>query len=158
MPCSSSLEPVWAMDLAITDGCPASFAVAQAETGLMAANLAAGPKIHEGMPGICSQAGFKPITCACARLDCCKTMCAAMAAPAEWPAMTAGVRFICSSRARKPSAMPCKDRLSLAPRLVNAWPGKSGAMTSKKGLSKGSRPRQLKLPEPVPCKSKRQGP
>ena len=82
----------------------------------------------------------------------------AMAAPAEWPAMTAGVRFICSSRARKPSAMPCKDRLSFAPRLLNAWPGKSGAMTSKKGLSKGSRPRQLKLPEPVPCKSKRQGP
>ncbi|MGB4192718.1 MAG: UbiA family prenyltransferase [Limnohabitans sp.] len=41
--------------------------------------------------------------------------------------------------------------------LGGAWPGRSGATTVKCCAKVGNKPRQLKLPEPVPCSSM-QGP
>jgi len=139
-------------------GLLASLAVAHAETGFSAANLAAGLKIKEGRPGRGNQAGLKPISCACDRSRCCSNMLAAMAAPAECPPKTEGVTFNCHNKARKPSLMPCSDMLPAGPLLVKACPGKSGAMTWKRVLSNGIKPRQLKLPEPVPCNNNKVGP
>ena len=120
MPSSSSCEPVWSIDLANRVGRLANLAAAQADRGLRAANLAVGPNTQEGRPGMGSQAGFKPIKWVRDSAPWCKTMWAAMAAPAEWPAITVGVMSICSSKALSPSAMPCSDRLSPLPLLVKA--------------------------------------
>ena len=101
-------------------GLLASLAVAHAEIGLIAANLAAGLKIKEGRPGKGSQAGLKPISCVLDKVRCCSNMLAAMAAPAECPPITEGVTFNCNNKARRPSLMPCNDKLPSGPLLVKA--------------------------------------
>ncbi len=59
MPCASSVEPVRAIHSATAPGLAAILAVAQADSGLSAANLAAGPNNHEATPGSGNQAGVQ---------------------------------------------------------------------------------------------------
>ena len=152
-PAASSCEPVPWIRRCSTAGSRACQENKRGTQGVAAINLATGEKNCPARPPKGSRAALMPITERGAMRPS-RHIRSAIAAPAEWPITSVGARSSSSSKAPRACAMPLSESHCRggAPSgsALKPWPGRSMLSTSACCASKGAKPRQLWVAEPVP--------